>query len=209
VKHVPREHNARADVLSKLASTRRKKAGNQSLIQETLTKPSIEKTAEVMHICAVDEQSWMSPVYNFLKSNTLPVDAKEAAKIRKRACSYVLLDDKLYRRGFSIPLLKCVEEARVEFILQEIHEGINGQHIGGRSLARKALRAGYYWPTMQNDARDHVLKCDKCQRHGDMHLAPANELRTMISPWPFAWLGTSSIGLSSKAQGASPTTLNR
>ncbi|GAU10509.1 hypothetical protein TSUD_422870, partial [Trifolium subterraneum] len=80
-------------------------------------------------------------------------------------------------------------EARVEFILQEIHEGINGQHIGGRSLARNALRAGYYWPTMQNDAKDHVLKCDKCQRHGDMKLAPANELKTMISPWPFAWWG--------------------
>ncbi|GAU45897.1 hypothetical protein TSUD_24990 [Trifolium subterraneum] len=194
VKHVPREHNARADVLSKLASTRHKKAGNQSLIQETLTKPSIEKTVEVMHVCAIDEQSWMSPVYNFLKSNTLPADAKEATKIRKRACSYVLLDDKLYRRGFSIPLLKCVEEARVEFILQEIHEGTNGQHIGGRSLARKALRAGYYWPTMQNDAKDHVLRCDKCQRHGDMHLAPANELRTLISPWPFAWWGMDILG---------------
>ncbi|GAU34117.1 hypothetical protein TSUD_65960 [Trifolium subterraneum] len=194
VKHVPREHNARADVLSKLASTRRKKAGNQSLIQETLTKPSIEKTVEVMRICAIDEQSWMSPVYNFLKSNTLPADAKEATKIRKRACSYVLLDDKLYRRGFSIPLLKCVEEARVEFILQEIHEGINGQHIGGRSLARKALRAGYYWPTMQNDAKDHVLRCDKCQRHGDMHLAPANELKTLISPWSFAWWGMDILG---------------
>ncbi|GAU46761.1 hypothetical protein TSUD_92560 [Trifolium subterraneum] len=167
VKHVPREHNARADVLSKHASTRRKKAGNQSLIQETLTKPSIEKTdetgiektVEVMHVCAIDEQSWMSPVYNFLKSNTLPADAKEATKIRKRACSYVLLDDKLYRRGFSIPLLKCVEEARVEFILQEIHEGING-----------------------------------CQRHGDMHLAPANELKTLISPWPFAWWGMDILG---------------
>ncbi|GAU47765.1 hypothetical protein TSUD_193020 [Trifolium subterraneum] len=194
VKHVPREHNARADVLSKLASTRRKKAGNQSLIQETLTKPSIEKTVEVMHICVVDERSWMSLVYNFLKSNTLPADAKEATKIRKRACSYVLLDDKLYRRGFSIPLFKCVEEARVEFILQEIHEGINGQHIGGRSLARKALRAGYYWPTMQNDAKDHVLRCDKCQRHGDMHLAPANELKMLISPWPFAWWGMDILG---------------
>ncbi|GAU47395.1 hypothetical protein TSUD_372840 [Trifolium subterraneum] len=194
VKHVPREHNARADVLSKLASTRRKKAGNQYLIQETLTKPSIEKAVEVMHICAIDNQSWMAPVYNFLKSNTLPADAKEATKIRKRACSYVLLDDKLYRRGFSIPLLKCVEETRVEFILQEIHEGVNGQHIGGRSLARKALRAGYYWPTMQNDAKDHVLKCDKCQRHGDMHIAPANELKTLISPWPFAWWGMDILG---------------
>ncbi|GAU37759.1 hypothetical protein TSUD_102760 [Trifolium subterraneum] len=194
VKHVPREHNARADVLSKLASTRRKKAGNQSLIQETLTKPSIEKAVEIMHICVIDEQSWMAPVYNFLKSNTLPADAKEATKIRKRACSYVLLDDKLYRRGFSIPLLKCVDETRVEFILQEIHEGINGQHIGGRSLARKALRAGYYWPTMQNDAKDHVLKYDKCQRHGNMHIAPANELKTLISPWPFAWWGMDILG---------------
>ncbi|GAU45099.1 hypothetical protein TSUD_183060 [Trifolium subterraneum] len=142
VKHVPRKHNSRADVLSKLASTRRKKAGNQSLIQETLTKPSIEKTIKVMHIHAIDDQSWMTSVYNFLKTSTLPADAKKAAKIKRRACSYVLLDDKLYRRGFSIPLLKCVEENRVEFILQEIHEGINGQHIGGRSLARKALRVG-------------------------------------------------------------------
>ncbi|GAU34548.1 hypothetical protein TSUD_219320 [Trifolium subterraneum] len=194
VKHVPREHNARADVLSKLASTRRKKAGNQSLIQERLTKPSIEKAVEVMHIYAIDDQSWMAPVYNFLKLNTLPADAKEATKIRKRACSYVLLDDKLYRRGFSIPLLKCVEETHVEFILQEIHEGINGQHIGGRSLARKALRAGYYWPTMQNDAKDHVLKCDKCQIHGDMHIAPANELKMLISPWPFSWWGMDILG---------------
>ncbi|GAU25844.1 hypothetical protein TSUD_31080 [Trifolium subterraneum] len=135
VKHVPREHNSRADVLSKLATTRRKK---------------------------------MAPVYNFLKTNTLPADAKEAAKIKRRTCSYVLLDDKLYQRGFSIPLLKCVEETRMEFILQEIHEGINGKHIGGHSLPRKALRAGYYWPTMQRDTKDHVLKCDKCQRHGDI-----------------------------------------
>ncbi|GAU50258.1 hypothetical protein TSUD_409040 [Trifolium subterraneum] len=134
------------------------------------------------------------PGIQFLKSNTLPTDAKEATIIRKRACSYVLLDDKLYRRRFSISLLKCVEETRVEFILQEIHEGINGQHIGGRSLARKALRAGYYWPTMQNDAKDHALKCDKCQRHGDMHIAPANELKTLISPWPFGWWGMDILG---------------
>ncbi|MCI51615.1 gag-pol polyprotein, partial [Trifolium medium] len=46
VKHVPIEHNSRADILSKLASTSKRKGGNQSLIQETLSKPSIEKTSE-------------------------------------------------------------------------------------------------------------------------------------------------------------------
>ncbi|MCI19668.1 hypothetical protein A2U01_0040828 [Trifolium medium] len=90
----------------------------------------------------------MTPVYNYLAYGTLPSDQKEAAVTRRRACAYVILDGSLYRRGFSIPLLKCVEEERVDYILREIHEGINDQHLGGRSLARKALRAGYYWPAM-------------------------------------------------------------
>ncbi|MCH93732.1 gag-pol polyprotein [Trifolium medium] len=27
--------------------------------------------------------------------------------------------------------------------------------MGGRSLARKALRLGYYWPTIQEDSKEH------------------------------------------------------
>ena len=136
----------------------------------------------------------MTPVYNYLTKDELPSDPKEASIVRRRACSYVLVEDKLYQRGFSIPLLKCVEENTVPHILREIHEGINAQHLGGRSLARKALRAGYYWPTMQNDAKEHVKKCDKCQRHGDMHIAPPSELKIMSSPWTFSWWGMDILG---------------
>ncbi|CAJ2674684.1 unnamed protein product [Trifolium pratense] len=192
--HVPREHNKRADILSKLASTKRK-GGNKSVIQEILPRPSIEKPTKGMDINVIgDKNCWMTPVYNFLKHGTLPDDQKQAAVIRRRACSYVILDGKLYRRGFSIPLLKCADEDTADYILREVHEGINAQHLGGRSLARKALRAGYYWPTMQQDAKDHVKKCDKCQRHGDMHLAPPRELKSLSSPWPFAWWGMDLLG---------------
>ncbi|CAJ2632149.1 unnamed protein product [Trifolium pratense] len=192
--HVPREHNKRADILSKLASTKRK-GGNKSVIQEILPRPSIEKPSKVVDINVIgDKDCWMTPVYNFLEHGTLPDDQKQAAIVRRRACSYVILDGKLYRRGFSIPLLKCVDEDTADYILREVHEGINAQHLGGRSLARKALRAGYYWPTMQQDAKDHVKKCDKCQRHGDMHLAPPRELKSLSSPWPFAWWGLDLLG---------------
>ncbi|MCI06452.1 gypsy retrotransposon integrase-like protein [Trifolium medium] len=47
---------------------------------------------------------------------------------------------------------------------------------------------------MQADAKEHVKKCDRCQKHGDMHLAPPNELRSMSSPWPFAWWGMDILG---------------
>jgi hypothetical protein len=98
------------------------------------------------------------PLYNYLANDVLPSDQKEAATIKRRACTYVPLDGTLYRRGFSIPLLKCNEEDKVDYILREINEGINSQHLGGRSLARKALRAGYYWFTMQQDSKEHVKK---------------------------------------------------
>ncbi|KAK2356969.1 hypothetical protein QL285_094283 [Trifolium repens] len=192
--HVPRGDNTRADILSKLASTK-KKGGNKSVIQEILSRPSIEKPLATLDINAIGYSNcWMTPVYNFLANDTLPSDQKEAAIIKRRACAYVLLDGTLYRRGFSIPLLKCIEEDKVDYILREIHEGINSQHLGGRSLARKALRAGYYWPTMQQDSKEHVKKCDKCQRHADMHLAPPNELKSLSSPWPFAWWGMDILG---------------
>ncbi|GAU10211.1 hypothetical protein TSUD_423210, partial [Trifolium subterraneum] len=182
IQHVPREHNKRADILSKLASTKRKN-GNKSVIQEILSHPSIQKPTRVLDINAIgDANCWMTPVYNYLAHGILPNDEKEAATVKQRACSYTLLDNKLYRRGFSIPLLKCADEATSDYILREIHKGVNSQHLGGRSLARKALRAGYYWPTMQQDAKEHVKKCDKCQRHGDMHLAPPHELKSLSSP---------------------------
>ncbi|GAU40405.1 hypothetical protein TSUD_136520 [Trifolium subterraneum] len=115
---------------------------------------------------------WMTPVYNYLAHGTLPNDEKEAATVKRRSWSYTILDNKLYRRGFSIPLLKCADEATADYILREIHEGINSQRLGGRSLARKALRAGYYWPTMQQDAKEHSLS----------------------SPWPFTWWGMDILG---------------
>ncbi|KAI5424009.1 hypothetical protein KIW84_030288 [Lathyrus oleraceus] len=124
-----------------------------------ISEAHIDKLPPPLEVNAIgDAHCWMTPIYNYLTRDELPADPKEATTVKRRACSYVLLEGKLYRRGFSIPLLKCVEEEKVPDILGEIHRGINAQHLGGRSLARKALRAGYYWPTMQNDSKEHVKR---------------------------------------------------
>ncbi|XP_058726454.1 uncharacterized protein LOC131597805 [Vicia villosa] len=137
VEHIPREHNSRADILSKLASTR-KKGGNKSVIQEILPRPSVGENARALQIFAIgDDQCWMTPVYNFLTKDELPADTKEASTIKRRACSYTILENKLYRRGFSIPLLKCIDASQALEVLQELHDGINGQHLGHKTLARR------------------------------------------------------------------------
>src|ERR1044072_5856845 len=47
---------------------------------------------------------------------------------------------------------------------------------------------------MQIDAKEHIKKYDKCQRHGHMHLAPLSELKSLSSPWPFSWWGLNILG---------------
>ncbi|KAL2513026.1 Uncharacterized protein Adt_18626 [Abeliophyllum distichum] len=52
------------------------------------------------------------------------------------------------------------------------------------------LRQGYYWPTMKEDARDLVKKCDACQRYGNLIHVPAEQQCTIIGVCPFfngAW----------------------
>ncbi|GAU10863.1 hypothetical protein TSUD_424970, partial [Trifolium subterraneum] len=83
IQHVPQEHNKRADILSKLASTKRKN-GNKSVIQDILSQPSIQKPTRVLDINAIgDANCWMTPVYNYLAHGTLPNDEKEAATVKR------------------------------------------------------------------------------------------------------------------------------
>ncbi|KAL8544971.1 hypothetical protein ACS0TY_005254 [Phlomoides rotata] len=75
---------------------------------------------------------------------TLPQDSIKASRLRIRSARYTMINDRLYKWGFSLPLLKCITKEQGWAILQEIHNGICRNHIGGHSLALKTIRQGYY-----------------------------------------------------------------
>ncbi|RDX89824.1 Gypsy retrotransposon integrase-like protein 1, partial [Mucuna pruriens] len=72
--------------------------------------------------------------------------------------------EKLNKRDFSFPLLKCLGEDEAEQPIKEVHDGARGSDIGGRTLPSKITRVGFYWPTIKGDNITFVKKCDKCQR---------------------------------------------
>ncbi|GJZ93904.1 reverse transcriptase domain-containing protein [Tanacetum coccineum] len=51
---------------------------------------------------------------------------------------------------------------QAEYVVKEIHEGSCSMHSGPRSVVAKAIRSGYYWPTMHRDAHNIIRKCDDC-----------------------------------------------
>ena len=132
---------------------------SMGLEMEVQKYPSIE---EVFTFAIQSTSSWTTPIISFLQDGHVPRDVEEARKVRKRATRFTILNDTLYKRGFSMPYLKYVDEEEAKYILEEIHEGVCGDHAGPRSLISKVIRTGYFWPTLQVDARELVQKCDKC-----------------------------------------------
>ncbi|GJZ64326.1 reverse transcriptase domain-containing protein [Tanacetum coccineum] len=49
----------------------------------------------------------------------------------------------------------------------------------------KALRIGYYWPTMHEDARKLIQACQDCQVQKPVPRNPQQKLNPITSPWPF------------------------
>ena len=233
--HVPREQNARADLLAKLASSgkrgrtrtviqetfkasRKYVADNRvdvlqvsaskgrperhrSLTQETARAPSVSVYAaspskgDFMQVCALEEgDTWMTPYRCYLADGILPTEPEEGKKVRRNAARYTLVDGTLFRHGFTHPILTCVSGDECTRIMSELHEGICGSHVGGRSLASKEVRAGFYWPTVRQDCVGYAQRCKQCQMHADWHKAPPEELRSIYSSWPFHTWGIDILG---------------
>ncbi|GKV41663.1 hypothetical protein SLEP1_g49163 [Rubroshorea leprosula] len=93
-----------------------------------------------------------------LYNGIVPEDKEEEMRLRKKASRYTLVDGVLYKRSFSLPLLRCLNSYEAEYALQEMHEGVCGSHIGARTLAHKVLRQGYYWPNMYKDVTQFVQR---------------------------------------------------
>ena len=70
--------------------------------------------------------------------------SSERGRPRLLFIRFTVHKERLYKRGFFSPILKCIEERDAEYVLREVHEGACGNHIGARAFARKVLRQGYY-----------------------------------------------------------------
>ena len=144
----------------------------------------IDDKANVQEINS--ERNWTTPLIAYLRSGILPNGKDSARKLKVQASRFLLIRYVLYKRGFSRLYLRCLSHDEADYMMREVYEGICGNHSGARSIARKLIRVGYYWPTMLKDAQAYVKTYDKCQRFSNLIRQLSEELTPMTAPWPFA-----------------------
>ena len=137
---IPRGENVEADVLAKEASA----TEPMDEFDKVQYIPSID-LPEVQQI--ENRENWMTPIVSYLKDGKLSEGKDEARKLRVRAAKYVLMDEVLYKSGFSQPYLSCLAPDEANYVLRKIHERACGNHSRARSLIHKVVRAGYCYPS--------------------------------------------------------------
>ncbi len=187
---VPRADNKAADAMATLASLLQMPENDlrHEFLVEALHYPAYDTPDSKMIYSIIGlESSRYYHIYSYLRNQTIP---KGLTRIEKcylihNASHYVIIADDLYRRGLDGTLLRCLELDESKHALINVHEGICGSHSNGLTLALKLLRAGYYWPKMEQEAIKYARSCKQCQLHGNLIHAPARELIPSTSTWPF------------------------
>uniref|UniRef100_A0A2N9HF94 Uncharacterized protein n=1 Tax=Fagus sylvatica TaxID=28930 RepID=A0A2N9HF94_FAGSY len=107
---VPREQNTEADQLAKSASSSTADDKIKTVQQSSL------RTTEVNPIHA--EISWMTPIISYLREGTLPDNRHEARRLKVRASRFLMLQGTLYKRGFSLPYLRCLAPDEANYVMR-------------------------------------------------------------------------------------------
>nr|GEU88634.1 reverse transcriptase domain-containing protein [Tanacetum cinerariifolium] len=192
IRQVPRIENKKANALSKIASTNFAHLSKKVMVKE-LKEKSISEV-KILAVVKEEGDTWMTPIFEYLKDETLPPYVKKPRALRRKSQWFAVINETLYKKSFLRPWLRCVGPLQANYVLREIHKGSCSMHAGTRSVVSKALRIGYYWPTMHKDARVLIKACQDCQVHKPIPRNPQQTLTPITSPWPFCKWGIDIAG---------------
>ncbi|XP_075101761.1 uncharacterized protein LOC142177192 [Nicotiana tabacum] len=185
-KHVPRIQNEFADALATLSF----------LIQHPdnyfIDLIPVRIHSQLAYCAHVEEETdgnpWFHDIKEYLAKGDYPEQANHTQKctLHRLSNHFFQSGGILYRRTPNLGLLRCVYAKEASKSFEEIHAKTCRPHMNDFVLAKKIVRAGYFWMTMETDCIWHVQKCHQCRIHANMIRVPPNELNATSAPWPFA-----------------------
>ena len=82
--------------------------------------------------------------------------AQKRPALRLKSTQYRMIGGVLFWQNYDKVLIRCLEKNYVDHILTKLRDGPTSGHFNGETTTHKALRAGYYFPTLFIDAHAHA-----------------------------------------------------
>ncbi|XP_070029334.1 uncharacterized protein [Nicotiana sylvestris] len=105
-----------------------------------------------------DRKPWFHDIKEYLAKGEYQelTNATQKRTLRRLSNNFFHSKGILYRRTPDLGLLRCVDSKEASRLLEYIHAGTCDPRMNGFVLAKKILRAGYFWMTMETDCIQYV-----------------------------------------------------
>ena len=135
-------------------------------------------------------------ILTYLETNLMPAGYSplQVQTLIWQSALYSLIGGVLYKLGKDGVLRRCINPSKVQDILEGCHTNPCGGHFAEEATARKALLAGYWWPSLFKDAHEFTRKCDPCQHVGKPTPTMAMLLIPLLALAPFEKWGLDFVG---------------
>jgi hypothetical protein len=148
----------------------------------------------ILTISPTHNKDWRTEIRTFLQGNYPTNDEVHIKRMQARTRPYKIIEGELYKEGVCLPLLYCVSRDEGQELINGIHSGICGSHIGPRALLGKVFHQGFYWSKAASDATELVQKCDNCQRCARDQKQPSSLTQLIQPTWIVQRRGMDIIG---------------
>ncbi|XP_070017002.1 uncharacterized protein [Nicotiana sylvestris] len=111
-----------------------------------------------------DGKPWFHDIKEYLSNGEYSEHANHTQKrtLQRLSNHFFHSGGILYRRTPDLGLLRCVDTKEASKRLEDVHAGTCGPQMNGFILAKKILRAGYFWMTTETDCVQYVRKGFQC-----------------------------------------------
>jgi hypothetical protein len=139
VEYIEQNKNSEADDLAKAAA--RNTPMPPDVFYQVLEDASVKTPLpESRLINIIEWEDWRAPIIAYLHHYYELDNTAEKIRMQQRAKAYQIVNNNLYKTSVLGPLMRCLNKAKGQDILSEVHTGICGGHISACALAAKVLR---------------------------------------------------------------------
>ncbi|GKB01905.1 reverse transcriptase domain-containing protein [Tanacetum coccineum] len=116
-----------------------------------------------------NDEPWYADYINYIVGKIVPPNWTPKKRRFFSQVKYYFWDEPYAFKLCSDNVMRiCVAGSEILEILVHYHSGPTGGHHSASITERKVYESGFYWPIIFKDAKDYVMRCDACQRSGNI-----------------------------------------
>ncbi|GKA19603.1 putative nucleotidyltransferase, ribonuclease H [Tanacetum coccineum] len=138
--------------------------------EEEITDEFLDEHLMILKAELNDDEPWYVDYVNYIVGKIVPPKWTPEKKrmFFSQVKNYFWDEPYAFRLCPDNVMRRCVAGSEILKILAHCHSGPTGGHHSVSITGRKVYESGFFWPGIFKDAKDYVMRCDACQRSGNI-----------------------------------------